>query len=268
MRYITIERLARNILSSNGDLSNDGLSRMLYTLKPIVDALSDYISPNIRSEIFILEDNLTITLPDHVVAPIKVGKIIDGRIYHFGLDPRIRDLNNIPISPYTVVNEEGTCACSPISEAPPANQYVNSNSDLPENLPDSYIFHNYENHGSRGEVYGLKQKQFRLGTYRYDSKMRRFEFGSGASIYKGSEILIEYIMDDDKERYRMIPADAYNLVRHKAMQMYAESDGNLGMARHHRVEYEKELDIYENRHDMTSPIDIVGALVYGNATIN
>lgn len=263
-RYITIDQLARDILSSSGDLGHLGLTRMLFVLKPIIDRFSDIISPEIVSNIFVMDANHTVTLPEHAIYPVKIGKIINGQIHSFGVDPSVRSLANVALSNYAVVTENGECSCSPISSKPPETIYAETESAVDDGL----IFHNCMfNNQYHFELYGLKERQFKLGKYNYNQKARRFEFGSGTGVGEGEEVIVEYVTDSGSGRYRMIPREAYSFFRHMALQQYAEVDGNAVMAKHHRREARIAEDEYGQIHNPITAKDIVAAFVSGYASI-
>ena len=86
----------------------------------------------------------------------------------------------------------------------------------------SPLFLNLNSRGQYiGEYYGLRNRQFLNGTYRWNKETNCLEFGDGSEIYAGAQMIVEYKSDFGEDMHRLVPKEWAIAISYKIMEMIA-----------------------------------------------
>lgn len=237
MKFRTIRDVALDLCAFHlGDPEGAKAALAVRALRTVLDELSIHINANIVSKYFTISDNYTIQMPQDTMDVLKVGVVdSNNRIRIMGRDEGIRrDIQAIP-----------GCSCT-------------SETATDEVCP-ACSFHNFFWEGKYGvrEFYGYRQPQFQNGTYRYNEKENRIEFGSGYDIDADAQVLVEYREAYGANEYNLIPAPFAVAIMHKAAALI---DMRPGAAAAHMNEFRRAYTAYRNGKLVLTAEEIVAAL--------
>ena len=213
-RFSTFDEVVRLICAylkdSNASKHYVDVSRFLAL---ILEEFSLNVIPSIKSVALIINDNLTVDLPDDVMEVTKVGVCCGGReIKILGRNTKLCKTafkNPAPIECCTCNKEEGTSSTEEEGSCCSACTFNNFTSTRSRGLglfgPESghYLY------GHSGYLYGyMPRNSFIEGTYDVDEANNRLLLGDGGSVCPGKELVVEYSAVLEGDGFRLIPRKA------------------------------------------------------------
>lgn len=240
MRLISSETVVRNILSLLGDDSDRKYVRVLRILKTCLTQLQLTVIPvKIKTEKFVISDNLTIDLPGTVSRVLKVG------VHNGGVRLLI-------LSEMDVVREDLTPGCTCGASTTPTTL---DNLDITDYCC-ACTFHNC----GLGERYGRWHNPD-YGFYKYDQDNNRLVFASGW-LNAGQVVYVEYQADASEDSLDLIPIDAEMMLQSRVLENYFRPM-NPGLAAQYHQNFEIEIREYKRKHLEKSHDEIIRAVSRG-----
>lgn len=237
MKFETFDTVITDILSHINDEGQKNYVRMARQLKRTIQNLNLLILPTgVRTNKFVVEDNLTIPLPSDVLSVHKVGAIgADGKINIFWNG---EVLNNDLLT--------GTCSCGSTQDT------VSVDTSCP-----ACCFHNFWWNQHYGELYGF-YTQKSDATWQLDDYNQRIIL-KGVEV--GDTVFVEYKTSNDE--LVLIPRDAFHLIQAKTLSDFYRST-NPGLSQMYDLEANRHLEYYKRHHSNWS-YDQFYIAMYGSA---
>lgn len=223
-RFKTLDQIVRNICSMIGDTQNEGYVRVARLAVQVLEEVNLMGIPQVKTVQVEIGDNLTATLPDDLILVSKVGNVDgNGNIYLMGRDDRIRRVDE-----YERLNPVSCDDVEPVN--------------IPTFVPqERVVFYNYYNYNGLnrwgeyiGERYGVIDRHFLAGTYRYNSSLNILEFGSGYDIVPGNKVFVEYKATMGDDVHRLVPLEWETAIQYRTLQHLTAAKDPPASAAHHR----------------------------------
>ena len=253
-KFETVDSVVTDIVASIGLSPSDrGYVGMTRVLLRTLDELSYNITPTVKSTVVEVKDNLTIDYPSDAYSILSAGVCLsDGSVAILGR------LNHSQVSP----DKPSTCSCTACGGEATNNTDPAANaSDV---CPDCIFFNYVEGNVYTGELYGFVEEGYPYGRYYDNKEEQRLEFNS--AIRAGNNIAIKYHLAVDKHSHKLIPVDAYPLVRTKTLATYYQASNPRKAQMFERL-YGRELRLLKKRTMRYRYKDYIDALTseYTNA---
>jgi hypothetical protein len=192
-RFITLDDFVRNVCAVMDDHECLQYAKCVRMSKMTLGELN-MLLPYIKSELFEIESNFTIQMPDDTIDVLKVGYLDSNR------QLRVLDKNdNLRV---LVASENEECGVDGSSVLANPVSFVNC-----------YV------NGMNGEMFGYRYKGGDVGTWRRNIERNLIELGGGSEVSVGSKLLVEYRTATSNEDIWLIPAESEPAVRWKVLQM-------------------------------------------------
>lgn len=179
MRLISVHDIALDVCSQLGDESTKQLHKIMRMGARAAEQLNLRFNVQVRTEMFRLSENMTITLPEKALKPIKTGKVVNGKL----------DLFDISGELFTESMVQG-CVC--------------------EDTPNYDIIcpvHTMNNCCSQGSIYGTycaTGSRLYIGKARWKPENNTIYYDT-AGVDVGEYLLVEYQLEGD-EQACMVPS--------------------------------------------------------------
>lgn len=237
MKFRTLREVALDLCIIHlGDPEGAKTALAVRALRSVLDELSIHINANIVSKYFTISENYTVQMPADTMDVLKVG-VMDtcGRIRWMGTDYGVR--RDIP--------QTSGCSCTDTTST--------------DEVCSACTGHNFFGEGKYGvrEHYGYRVPYFPNGTFRFNEKENRIEFGTGYDIAAGAQVLVEYREAYGANEYNLIPAPFAVAVMHKAAALI---DMRPGVAASHMNEFRRAYTAYRNGKFTLTADELVSAL--------
>jgi len=210
LRFTTLDTVVRDVCSMMGDAEFKEYVRVARLGRHVLQELNLLAIPSYRSDWYTIGSSFTVALPSDCIQPTKVGTLDNnGRINLFGTEDRLRiQLDNELDNPVSCDNpdlDHGSTTSTTTINASTAGSGV--------------WFSNVNSRGEYiGELYGLRQRPFTNGVYRYDKERNLIEFGVGSAIYEGQQVIIEYKAALGEDQYKLIPVEWSTAIMYRTLQ--------------------------------------------------
>ena len=248
--------MVRDIIAiSNG--SNDMYTTVARAAFRALEQFNYHMPWNVRSVLLEMKANYTIDLPADCNNVFKVAtRDMHGNYIIMGYKS---DTVNLEVAEQNHDNVCGNCGNPVDLKFPEGKKQEGCSACTFHN-----VFHyNLGTYGScMGERFGLKPRQFRDGTWKYNIQANRLEFGSGDAVKEGQVYLVEIQSTIDAAQLKLIPNRYFPALRARVLHwLNQEHDPNKALI--YEQNFRKEWRML-NRLDLTS-LDSLSSALRGNS---
>jgi hypothetical protein len=188
MKHLTTDSLLLNLCETVGDMEYAQKARFTRLLATEIREFARFV-PIPRYKALVVENNMTLTLPDDCLDVFRVGYIFDGKFYNIGRDPNlIRDV------------------CIEVGFDP--------------SKPAHSLFYDGITNSYPTALYGLKVDPFPEGYWNYNEAENRIELSGGALIVPGSYLHVHYNQSEADDFNRPIPTEFEKYLLYKCLQAF------------------------------------------------
>lgn len=214
MKLIEIETVVNDICELMGDM---GRKKYASVLKSVARKLS-YLSffkemPYYQSKTLEVSSINTVTLPDDCIKPVKVGLCLNGVIEYFFFNSDICNPS------------ETMCSCSNSNSITNNNNVTNS-IDFSNGSCSFCTFQNYkcnDNSQQFFELYSVRPKASKVGTFKFDLPNNRIVFGKDAMVQQGDEVVVMYKSSIHTQKgVSYIPSELFEYIKYAVMEELGE----------------------------------------------
>lgn len=198
---MNLDNAIRSFLS-HGDIdvtASGTYARMQRIVLAQIAELRLNVSPDVRSAVLVINDDLTVDMPADSVRIYKVGRLMpDGSVRTFGESERFY--------------EENTCDC-------PGCSAVGSGGQQPAGTSRHCHFSTFHNvfwDGRYGELYGLRDDYFENGKWSVNGN--KITFHSGYDVRAGNKVVVEY--ETSTDGFSVIPEEDIEMLRNKCLHEF------------------------------------------------
>ena len=248
--HINFDNAVRYICAYLGDHKAEKLYMQVSRFLPTaLDQLDLHIFDTIKSTSLVIEDNMTVDLPQDVEMLTKVGVNNNGKLRLILKDDSLLFKENEPIFK--------CCDCGEVES-------TNENSCC-----DKCTFHNYSGIGlGSGQttvnyLYGYTPDMKKYGSYRHEVQHNRLVIGGGCGgLEPGKFIVVEYKTALQEKEYLLFPKKALQALTHRVAQLY-KANSNLNASMAERRLFKSELLMLKNTLNTYTLSDVVNAIRSG-----
>lgn len=209
MRFISLDQLVRDFCIIQLDDPNfEQYVRVARTARIVLEELNLLVIPFVKTIPVTISAGLTIGVPDDCIMPLQLGKMRkDGRLEI--LHP---DINVRRVASNEAQNEPG---CD--------NEDLDQEVTVPGLISDSSLgapFINFSHPGGGlGELYGFRDRRHWLGSWWFNKSSGTIELGTGAEVYEGNALFLEYKATMGEDIHRLIPQEWQNVTSWRILQL-------------------------------------------------
>lgn len=234
--------VARIVCTMAGDTTFDTVVATGRLVSSVMDELGLLVLPFYRSEIYTIEDNMTVSLPKDCLLVEKVGVLdCDGRVLWMGRDMNLR---------VQAKNEAEKCTCD---------------ADTQDPCPVCDFRNVFIGGMWRGEMYGRRTAEFINGMFRYDRQRNVIEFGSGYDTDPGTQVLVEYKSELTPGEYQSVPNDHVLMLAFRTSQLL-NLNARPASAQAFEREFRRSMNMLKRARFELSPADLAAAML-GQSTL-
>lgn len=254
MRTETIDNVVRDICAFMGDKdASEKYTIVARAVKRAVEQLQIYLWPNVKTEWFTIDANLTIDLGKNIEYPIKVGAEVNKRFVQIPYDGSLFDfnVNAMPGQSFEA------CQCS--------KDLISTSDDESKGTCVFCDFYDYTHSGHLyGEYYGLSVSNRERGAWKYDPATNIIILDSGVCVSTGARLLVQYKPAIQKSMYKSIPVKYFPIIMQRVNQ-WLNQGSNVSAASFAKEEFLAEYDQLKDNETEFTLEDLVDAIQSGYA---